>query len=42
MRIKLPLPGFSETPFAIDFAVPLQKYAEDETTFFSFALTRDF
>jgi outer membrane protein insertion porin family len=42
LRIKLPLPGFSETPFAIDVAFPLRSFDEDDTTYFSFALTRDF
>lgn len=41
--IRLKIPGiFSETPIAVDFAIPLRKEDEDQTRIVSFSLTRDF
>jgi len=41
--IRLRIPGlFTETPIAVDFAIPLAKEDEDETRLISFSLSRDF
>ena len=40
--VRMAIPFLGPTPFALDFALPLMKYGQDETQFISFSLERKF